>query len=158
MCPRGCGSAVHGLLARCTPSGASGASPIKGAVDPNTADLALLHQSAAWIMAELLRNATGISMEDAGALIEKVQTPVGTLVEEIEDTRLVHTELSVTDELLVLLHSVYPEYMAVADIMQSLKARDQGTEQVGRDEEGQADLRRQGQGLPANASRVRSRG
>ena len=109
-------------------------------------------------MAELLRNATGISMEDAGALIEKVQTPVGTLVEEIEDTRLVHTELSVTDELLVLLHSVYPEYMAVADIMQSLKARDQGTEQVGRDEEGQADLRRQGQGLPANASRVRSRG
>jgi hypothetical protein len=95
----------------------------KGAVDPNTADLALLHQGAAWIVAELLRGATGITMEEAGALIEKVQTPVGSLVEEIEGTRLVHADLSVHDEVLVLLHSVYPNYLPMSDILASLKAR-----------------------------------
>lgn len=99
----------------------------KGAVDPNTADLALLHQGAAWIMAELLRGATGITMEEAGALIEKVQSPVGSLIEEIEGTRLVHADLSVIDEVLVLLHSVYPNYLLASDILASLKARAQGS-------------------------------
>ena len=36
-------------------------------VDPNTVDLSLGHQSAGWILAELIRNAAGITMEEAGA-------------------------------------------------------------------------------------------
>jgi hypothetical protein len=75
----------------------------KGVVDPNTFDLAYIHQGAAWIMAELIRSATGISLQEAGALIELVHAPVGTLVEDIDSTRLVHADVSVRVELLILL-------------------------------------------------------
>jgi hypothetical protein len=65
----------------------------KNAVDPNTVDLAFIHQAAAWVMAELVRNASGVTMQEAGAFIELVQAPVGTLVEEIEGIRLVHADV-----------------------------------------------------------------
>lgn len=48
----------------------------KNDVDTNTHDLAFTHQGAAWVTAELLRHATGISMQESGALIELVQAPV----------------------------------------------------------------------------------
>jgi hypothetical protein len=99
----------------------------KNGVDPNTFDLAFIHQAAAWIMAELIRNATGITMQEAGTLIELVQAPVGTLVEEIDGTRLVHANVSIRGELLILLHSHHPERVAVADILASMKARSAGS-------------------------------
>ncbi|WP_429815826.1 hypothetical protein [Ensifer sp. B1-9] len=99
----------------------------KNPIDPNTVDLALAHQGAAWITAELLRNASGLSMGEAGALIAKIQTPVGTLVEEIDGTRLVHAETSVRGEILILLHSHYPDYVPVASILGSLRARSSGS-------------------------------
>lgn len=88
----------------------------KKPIDPNTYDLALIHQGAAWISAELLRNATGVSMQEAGALIELLQTPVGTLVEEIDGIRLVHANVSADTELLILLHSHYPEHLPLGEI------------------------------------------
>ena len=36
----------------------------KNDVDTNTHDLAFAHQGAAWITAELLRHATGVSMQE----------------------------------------------------------------------------------------------
>lgn len=101
----------------------------KNPVDPNTFDLAFLHQGAAWIMAELLLSATGVTMHEAGALIELVQTPVGTLVEEIDGTHLVHADVSVRSELLILLHSRHPQHVAVADLKRSMSARSAGTVQ-----------------------------
>ena len=95
----------------------------KGGVDPNCYDLAFLHQSAAWIMAELIRNAVGITMEEAGAIIELVQAPVGSLIEEIEGVRLVHANVSTRVELLLLLHSHYPNKVPMADIKASLSTR-----------------------------------
>ncbi len=95
----------------------------KGEVDPNTIDLAFVHQAAAWIMAEMIRCASGIKMEEAGALIELVQAPVGTLVEEIDGTRLVHADASARVELLILLHSHYPDRVAVVDILKSMIGR-----------------------------------
>lgn len=95
----------------------------KNPIDPSTTDLAFAHDGAAWIMAELMREATGVTMEEAGTLIELVQAPVGTLVEEIDGTRLVHADLSVRGEILVLLHSHYPEPIAVPPILESMKAR-----------------------------------
>ena len=92
----------------------------KNPVDSNSADLALLHQCTAWIMAEMLRSASGITMEEAGHLIALVQAPVGTLVEEINGTRLVHAKLNVSDEILVLMHSQYPEVVPVPDLLRSL--------------------------------------
>jgi hypothetical protein len=92
----------------------------KNDVDPNSIDLGHLHQCAAWIMAEMLRTTSGITMQEAGKLIELVQSPVGPLVEEIDGTRLVHANLNVSDELLVLLHSHYPKVVPVPDILTSL--------------------------------------
>jgi hypothetical protein len=98
----------------------------KGAVDPNTYDLAFIHQGAAWIMAELLRNATGVPMQEAGQLVELVQAPVGTLVEEIGDTRIVHANTTIEGELLILLHSHYPAHMLLPDIYKALANRSDG--------------------------------
>lgn len=99
----------------------------KNEVDPNSIDLAYVHQGAAWVMAELIRNATGVTMEEAGALIELVQAPVGTLVEEIEGTRLIHADVSVRVELLILLHSHYPDVVPPTDVLASLSRRSAGT-------------------------------
>lgn len=92
-------------------------------IDANRYDLAFIHQGAAWIMAELIRNAIGISMHEAGALVELIEAPVGTLVEEIDGVRLVHAEVSVRAELLILLHSQYPDYVSFPSISKSLKSR-----------------------------------
>lgn len=99
----------------------------KNPIDPNTFDLAMAHQGAAWIMAELLRNASGVTMEEAGTLIQLVQAPVGTLVEDIDGTRLVHADTSVAGELLILLHSYYPAAVSMTEILDSLKARSAGS-------------------------------
>lgn len=88
----------------------------KGEVDPNTFDLAFLHQGAAWIMAELIRNASGVSMQEAGSLVELVQTPITHIVEEIDGTRLVHADASIRVKILILLHSCHPEYVEFEDI------------------------------------------
>jgi hypothetical protein len=96
----------------------------KGEVDPNTTDLAYIHQAAAWIMSELIRSATGITMEEAGTLIELVQAPVGTLIEDIDGVRLVHANgASVRTELLVLLRSRYPDRVPMEAILASLSHR-----------------------------------
>jgi hypothetical protein len=81
----------------------------KGQIDPNTADLAFTYHASAWIMAELLRNATGVKMEEAGALIALIQAPVGALVEDVGGVRIVLRRGSVRSELLLLLHSHYPD-------------------------------------------------
>lgn len=81
----------------------------KGQVDPNSMDLEFTYRGAAWIMAELVRCASGVSMEEAGSLIRLVNAPVGTLVEEIDGVRMVHAKVSLRVELLVLLHSKYPD-------------------------------------------------
>lgn len=99
----------------------------KNDVDTNTHDLAFAHQGAAWITAELLRHSTGVSMQEAGVMIELVQAPVGTLVEEIDGTRLVHADVPVKTELLILLHSHYPDTVAVDSVLRSLSRRSAGT-------------------------------
>ena len=80
----------------------------KGEIDPNKIDLEFTHYGAAWIMAELVRCASGITMDEAGALIELVRVPVGTLVEEIDGVRMVHAKVSTRMEILLLLHSQHP--------------------------------------------------
>lgn len=99
----------------------------KNPIDPNRFDLALAHQGAAWIMAEFLRNASSISMHEAGVLIELIQAPVGTLVEEIEGTRIVHVQTSVKGKILILLHSHFPERAPQAAILGTLSARSPGS-------------------------------
>lgn len=90
----------------------------KGEIDPNRIDLEFTHHGAAWIMAELLRTATGITMEEAGALIELVRLPVGTLVEEIDGARMVHAKVPLRLEILFLLHSQHPTPVTAAQLVE----------------------------------------
>jgi hypothetical protein len=95
----------------------------KGHVDPNTIDLAFAYSASAWIVSELLRHATGLSMQESGELITILQTPVGSLVEEINGTRIVLPKVSARVELLLLLRSNYPQLTPVADVLKSLSRR-----------------------------------
>jgi hypothetical protein len=99
----------------------------KNAVDPNIFDLALAHQSAAWVMAELVRNATGVSMAEAGVLIQQIEAPVGPLVEDIDGLRLVHANVDIRSETLILLHSRHPDRVALRDVFASMFSRDPGS-------------------------------
>lgn len=99
----------------------------KGAVDPNNYDLRFLLASAQWIMAELIRSQSGLSMEDAGKLIAAVSSPVGGLVEDVSGKRIVHANVSVREEILVLLHSFYPEPTLATDVVAHLDRRASGS-------------------------------
>ena len=81
----------------------------KGKIDPNRIDLEFTYHGAAWIMAELIRCASNVTMEEAGALIRLVSAPVGTLVEEIDGVRMVHAKVPIRVEILLLLHSMHPD-------------------------------------------------
>jgi hypothetical protein len=90
---------------------------------PNVLDLRLLLAAAQWVLAELVRNIVGGSMDEAGLLIARIQSPVESVIEDIGGTRLVHADLTVREELLVLLHSAYPERVTRQAMCQSLRRR-----------------------------------
>ena len=95
----------------------------KGDVDPNVYDLAFLLHGAQWIMAELVRVVSQVSMTDAGAVVARIQAPVGTLVQDFGERRIVLAKTSVKDEMLVLLQSFYPSLRTTAQIVESLDRR-----------------------------------
>ncbi len=95
----------------------------KGQVDPNQYDLRLLLHGSEWLIAELLRNAKRISMQEAGQLVELVQAPVGGLVEDRAGRSLVLEELTAGDEMLVLLQHANPEGRAIAELIRSMNRR-----------------------------------
>lgn len=99
----------------------------KGAVDPNTYDLRFTHAAAQWILAEFLRVATSDSMEKAGRLIDQVMAPVGSLVEEFGGKSLVLDDLPAREEMLLLLHHVYPNAVHRSALVASMDRRDEST-------------------------------
>lgn len=99
----------------------------KGGVDPNIFDLAYLYHAATWIVTEFLRQASGISMHEAGTIIAELQAPVSEITEEIDGVRLIHANVSLKDEIRLLLYSRYPDYVLLSAIKASLAARNHGT-------------------------------
>jgi hypothetical protein len=95
----------------------------KSEVDPNSIDLRFCYDAARWILSELVRYATGLPMHEAGAIIDLVQAPVASLVEEINGTRLIHADVSTRVELLILLHSHYPDPISLRQIGKSMELR-----------------------------------
>lgn len=96
----------------------------KGNVDPNTYDLRYLLHGAQWLIAELLRNVSGLEMEESGQLIEMVYAPVGQLVQDTGFRKLVlHDKLTPSEELLILLHNHYGKVMSPADAFSSMNRR-----------------------------------
>lgn len=99
----------------------------KGLVDPNSYDLAYLHHGASWLLAEFLRQSSGLTMEEAGSLIAQIHAPIDEIIEEIDGVTLVHADVSIEDEITLLLRSHYPDYVPLASIRSSLVSRNQGT-------------------------------
>jgi len=99
----------------------------KGMVDPNIYDLAYIHHAASWVLAEFLRQAKGIKMAEAGSLIAQLHAPIDEIVEDIDGVRLVHADVSLDEEVILLLRSHYPDYVSLAAIKTSLVGRNQGT-------------------------------
>jgi hypothetical protein len=97
----------------------------KGNVDPNTYDLRYLLHGAQWLIAELLRNVSGLKMEESGQLVEMVYAPVGQLVQDTGFRKLVlQDRLTPSEELLLLFHGHYGKVMAEADVYSSMNRRD----------------------------------
>ena len=92
----------------------------KNEIDPNRIDLDFTYHGASWIVAEMIRTATGLDMEEAAAVIRIIRAPAGTLVEEIGDTRIVlHDGLPLRAEILLLLYSEYPDSLATSELVKS---------------------------------------
>jgi hypothetical protein len=94
-----------------------------GRVDPNVYDLRLLLHASQWLIAELVRVASKVSMTDAGRLMEQVHEPVGGLIEDYDGKRLVLADLSTREELIVLLHGSYPDFVPLGELLKSLNRR-----------------------------------
>jgi len=92
----------------------------KSGLAPNRADLGFLLAAAQWILAELLRNAKGISMAEADGLVRMLQAPIATLVEDTGTRRIVLADLRARDEALVLLQSYYPDRVDLRSILTCL--------------------------------------
>lgn len=99
----------------------------KGEVDPNYHDLQALLAMAQWIIAELVRITSNLAVDEAGRLLTLVHAPVGGLVEDFGDRRLVQQNLHATEEILVLLHSYYPEPIDIKKLITSLDRQNSKT-------------------------------
>ena len=95
----------------------------KGDVDPNEYDLKFLLAASQWTIAELVRVVSGSSLAPAGAIIQQAQTPVGALVEDFGDCQLVHGNFTIREELLLILHTRYPDLVPVTELVKSLERR-----------------------------------
>ncbi len=95
----------------------------KGEVDPNRFDLEYVVGGARWVLAELIRTVSGLPMQEAGALVERVTAPVGGLVQDFGTRKLVLAKMSIPDELLVVLHSHHPTPVTLADLRASMDRR-----------------------------------
>lgn len=95
----------------------------KNDVDPNVYDQRVLHSQAQWILTELVRFATGVTMQAAGKLVDEVQVPLSPIVEEIDTRRLVLSDVSVSVEILIVLHSAYPGWLSRGDVLKALDRR-----------------------------------
>jgi hypothetical protein len=95
----------------------------KAELDPTEYDLQLLYAGAQWVVTELLALAQNISGSDAARLVAEIRLPAGGLVEVLGSRRLVHGDMTVREEALVLLMSHYPEPVSMTDLRASLDRR-----------------------------------
>lgn len=99
----------------------------KGAVDPNPFDLRYTFGCAQWILSELVRQVSKGSMDTAGQLVERIQLPVGPVVEDFGKKRVVLVTGTAREELLILLRNYYPEEASVTQIRQDMDRRNPST-------------------------------
>jgi hypothetical protein len=79
------------------------------------------------MLTELLALAAGVSGDHAAHLVAEVQLPVGELVEAIDGRKIVHADLTVTGEALVLLMTSHPAPVTVAELTKWMDRRSPGS-------------------------------
>jgi hypothetical protein len=94
-----------------------------GDVDPSRIDLNFLLHAAQWVLTEFLRVIGGLPMDAAGKLISQINRPVGGLVDDFSDRKLVTADLSATAEVLVLLHHNHPSPMSRKELEYAMNRR-----------------------------------
>lgn len=92
----------------------------KGDVDPNTYDLQYTYAATQWMLSEIVRQVINTDMAAAGRIIEFIQIPVPSIVERFGNRKLVYGNLTIEMELIVLLHSYYPDYISLKVIQESM--------------------------------------
>lgn len=80
----------------------------KGIINPNIYDLRYLYSAAQWVLCEITRHALSTDIDTAGKLVEFIQVPASSLVEDFGDKRLVLRAGTAIEELLTLLLHYYP--------------------------------------------------
>ena len=97
----------------------------KGELKTNIYDLKFAFSCCQWLLSELIRNTSksNMSMEEASCFIEYIQRPINELVEDHGEYKLVYGNLTVKNELLVLLNAHYPEEVGIEKIKKSLERR-----------------------------------
>jgi hypothetical protein len=95
--------------------------PLQGDADL-LLDLLPLWQ-AQWVLTELLRFVSGVTMTAAGTTIEQVQVPLNMIVEEIDRRKIVLPTVTAAGEILILLHSDYPNWVDRSALFKALDRR-----------------------------------
>lgn len=95
----------------------------KGLIDPNVYDLNYTYAAAQWTLSEIVRHVIKTDMATAGKIIEFIQIPISSVVERFGSRRLVYGALTVAEELLVLLHSYYPDFVSIGMIQKCMDRR-----------------------------------
>lgn len=95
----------------------------KGSIDPNIYDLRYIFASAQWILSEVVRQVIKSDMLTAGKMIEFIQIPASTVIEELDERKLIFGDFTVDQEVLILLHSYYHDFISRMSIRNSLDRR-----------------------------------
>lgn len=99
-----------------------GVGHLGGDVNPNLADATLIATTADWILAELYRVAFTVSQRDAQAIVDSLVRRRLLLVHEIGTVkRILDPSLKYSDQTLLLLASVHPSAIQLADIVRHLE-------------------------------------
>jgi hypothetical protein len=99
----------------------------KSAIDPNIYDLRYLYAAAQWVLCEITRHALSADMDTAGKLVEFIQVPASSLVEDFGDRRLVLRAGTAEEEILILLLHYYPMPILASQLHKDMNRRASST-------------------------------
>ncbi|MCF8363759.1 MAG: hypothetical protein K9G70_14165 [Prolixibacteraceae bacterium] len=95
----------------------------KGEIAPNISDLRLIYSTTQWILSELVRKLISDDKDKATAIIEFIQIPANSIIEDFTDRKIIFGNLTIPKEILILLHSNYPNFTNSKAIQDSLERR-----------------------------------
>jgi hypothetical protein len=99
----------------------------KGNIDPNIFDLRYLYSTAQWVLSEIIRHVLSTDVDTAGKLVEFIQVPASSIVEDFGDKRLVLRAGTAVEELLTLLLHYYPVPASAAQLHRDMDRRASST-------------------------------